>query len=204
MRIGVDFDNTIACYDGVFYTIALERELIPASLATDKTSVRDYLRARGQDSIFTELQGYVYGPGMERVALYPGVVKALHDFVTAGHTVYVISHKTRTPFAGPAYDLHDWAWRFLVMQHLVETPDAPFRLGDIYFELTLDAKLARITALSCDLFIDDLPEVLAEPAFPPTTRGILFDPGGNYPDGLWRGRRFERCSEWASIRQLAR
>jgi hypothetical protein len=204
MRIGVDFDNTIACYDGVFHTIALERGLIPADIATDKTSVRDYLRSRGQDSIFTELQGYVYGPGMEHVALYPSVFETLHGFVTDGHAVYVISHKTRTPFAGPAYDLHDWAWRFLAMRRLVGAPDAPFRPSDVHFELTLDAKLARIAALDCGLFIDDLPEVLAAPAFPATTRGILFDPGGNYPDGHWQGRRFERYSEWTSIRQLAR
>ena len=56
MRIGVDFDNTIACYDGVFHAAALERGLIPASVATDKTSVRDYLRALGRDAAFTELQ----------------------------------------------------------------------------------------------------------------------------------------------------
>src|SRR5665213_2362270 len=139
MRIGIDFDNTIACYDGVFHAIALDRGLIPASLATDKTSVRDYLRARGQDPLFTELQGYVYGPGMEHVALYPGVANALRGFVTNGHAVYLISHKTRTPFVGPAYDLHDWAWRFLVKQRLLHAPDAPFQPGDIHFELTGDA-----------------------------------------------------------------
>jgi hypothetical protein len=32
MRIGLDFDNTIACYDGVFHAAALERGLIPEAL----------------------------------------------------------------------------------------------------------------------------------------------------------------------------
>src|SRR6185437_11131914 len=40
MRIGIDFDNTIACYDGVFHAAALERGLIPKDLARDKNSVR--------------------------------------------------------------------------------------------------------------------------------------------------------------------
>jgi hypothetical protein len=202
MRIGVDFDNTIACYDGVFHAIALERGVIPASLATDKTSVRDYLRARGQDPIFTELQGYVYGPGMQQVSLYPDVAQVLRGFVAAGHELCLISHKSRTPFAGPAHDLHDWAWRFLVMQRLVEAPDAPFRSTDVYFELTLDAKLARIADRNCGFFVDDLPEVLASPAFPMATRGVLFDPEGNYPEGRWQDRRFERCTDWASISNL--
>lgn len=202
MRIGVDFDNTIACYDGVFHAIAVERGLISASVATDKTSVRDYLRGQGQDAVFTELQGYVYGPGMRHVGLYAGVAEALRDFVAAGHTVFLISHKTRTPFAGASYDLHEAAWSFLRMQRLVDAADAPFRTGDIYLELTREAKLARIGTQRCDMFIDDLPEVLAAADFPAATRGILFDPEGSYPDGNWRGRQFERCTDWSCIQRL--
>ncbi len=202
MRIGVDFDNTIACYDGVFHTAAVERGLIPASVATDKTSVRDHLRAQGNDAAFTELQGYVYGPGMRHVRPYPGVADALHGFVAAGHAVFLISHKTRTPFAGAPHDLHDAAWQFLRTQRLVDAPDAPFRTGDVYLELTREAKLARIAAQGCDVFIDDLPEVLAAPGFPDATRGILFDPEGSYPDVHWQGRRLERCTGWPSIARL--
>jgi hypothetical protein len=203
MRIGVDFDNTIACYDGVFHAIAVERGLIPASVATDKTSVRDYLRAQGQDPVFTELQGQVYGPGMVHVRPYPGVAETLRAFLADGHTLCLISHKTRTPFAGPPYDLHDWAWRFLRAQSLVDAPGAPFAAGEVFFELTKDAKIARIASERCEMFIDDLPEILAFPGFPASARSILFDPDGNYPDGMWRGRRFERCTDWPAIRCLA-
>ena len=38
MRIGIDFDNTIACYDGVFHQAALERGLIPPILPTTRTA----------------------------------------------------------------------------------------------------------------------------------------------------------------------
>ncbi len=203
MRIGVDFDNTIACYDGVFHAAAVERGLIPTTIATDKTSVRDYLRARGQDAVFTELQGYVYGPGMRHVGLSPGVAEALRGFVSAGHALYLISHKTRSPFAGAGHDLHEAAWAFLRMQRLLDAPDAPFRTDDVYLELTREAKLARIAKQCCDMFIDDLPEVLASPGFPAATRGILFDPYASYPDGCWQGRRFERYADWQSIKRLA-
>ena len=61
MRIGIDFDNTIACYDGVFHAAALERGLIPPHLGRDKNSVRDHLNGVGRNDDFTELQGYEIG-----------------------------------------------------------------------------------------------------------------------------------------------
>src|SRR5579883_2684875 len=72
MRIGIDFDNTIACYDGVFHAAALERGLIPPDLARDKNSVRDHLNGSGRKDDFTELQGYVYGARMDLVSPFPG------------------------------------------------------------------------------------------------------------------------------------
>src|SRR3569833_3365170 len=106
MRIGIDFDNTIACYDGVFHAAALERGLIPADLGRDKNSVRDHLNGSGRKDDFTELQGYVYGARMDLVSPYPGFA----DFVTAarkaGHDLFIVSHKTKHPFLGPQHDMH--------------------------------------------------------------------------------------------------
>jgi hypothetical protein len=191
VRIGIDFDNTIACYDGVFHAAAVARGLIPAEIPTDKTSVRNHLRASGREPDWTELQGYVYGARMDLVSPYPGVTAFIAAARAAGHAVVIVSHKTRTPFAGPAYDLHAAARGFLAA-HGIDVP--------AHFELTLAAKLARIGALACDVFIDDLPELLAEPAFPAATRPILFDPDGHAPDGAWKGHRFERHADWAGIR----
>ncbi len=199
MRIGIDFDNTIACYDGVFHAAGVERGLIPAEVATDKTSVRNYLRSIGRDSDFTELQGYVYGPGMKHVALYPGLAAALRQLASAGHELYLVSHKTATPFAGPAYDLHAAAREFLVNQRLLQGAGGLFTEAAVYFELTKEAKIQRITALACDVFVDDLPEILAMPGLPPGLRPILFDPDGHYPGGQWQGHCFERHGQWASI-----
>jgi hypothetical protein len=62
----------------------------------------------------------------------------------------------------------------------------------VFFEETLAGKLARIGALRCTAFIDDLPELLAEPAFPIGVRRVLFDPARRYP----RDGRFERVGSW--------
>ena len=197
MRIGIDFDNCIACYDGVFHAAAVERGLIPAHVPADKTSVRDYLRAQGRDADFTELQGYVYGPGMKHVKLYPGLIAFLEAAGRAGHRLHIVSHKTRRPFAGPAYDLHEAARAFLNAEALTNH----LRPEDVFFELTKEEKVARVAALGCEVFIDDLPDILALEGYPVGMRAILFDPEGHYPDGRWKDRSFETHQSWASIQK---
>ena len=194
MRIGIDFDNTIACYDGVFHAAALERGLIPADLDRGKTSVRDHLRDAGREDDWTELQGYVYGARMDLVTCYPGAIGFMRRARADGHTVLVISHKTLHPYRGPQHDLHRAARSFLEAQGVVGGDQSCVDAEACFFELTLQEKLARIGRERCDVFIDDLPEFLAESAFPAATRGILFDPYQHYPDS-----RFPRYRSWDAI-----
>jgi len=66
--------------------------------------------------------------------------------------------------------------------------------SDVFWELTRAAKLGRIAERGCTHFIDDLPEVLSEPAFPKVER-ILFD-----PNGLHGGEtEFPRVLSWTEI-----
>jgi hypothetical protein len=190
MRIGVDFDNTIANYDGVFHKAALERGLIPATLGSGKNDVRDYLNGSGRKDDFTELQGYVYGSRMDLVSPYAGVAGFFDRARKTSHDVYVVSHKTKTPILGPAYDMHAAARGFLTTHGLVEESHA-------HFEVTKEDKLARAATLKVDVFIDDLPEILEHAAFPATARAILFD-----PENRWATSRFERHLDWASISRI--
>ena len=194
MRIGIDFDNTIACYDGAFHAAALERGLIPPELGRDKNSVRDYLNGYGKASDFTELQGYVYGARMDLASPYPG----FSDFVTAarkaGHDLFIISHKTRYPILGPKHDLHAAARGFLASHGLVGERAGQIAPSCVFFDLTKEAKVRRIAALGCDAFIDDLPEIFGQPDFPEATRRILFDPVDQFRD-----IKFDSCSTWAEI-----
>jgi hypothetical protein len=197
MRIGIDFDNTIVCYDGVFHAAALERALIPASLGCDKNSVRDHLNGAGRADEFTELQGYVYGARMELAAPYPG----FGDFVTAarkaGHELFIVSHKTKHPILGPKHDLHAAARAYLTARGLVGGA-AGIDPGHVFFELTKEAKAARVTTLRCEAFIDDLPEIFALPEFPGDIRRILFDPERKLA-AIARENHLDRCSSWAEI-----
>jgi hypothetical protein len=50
--------------------------------------------------------------------------------------------------------------------------------GDVYFESTRADKIARIRAIGCSDFIDDLEEVFLEPLFPADVTRILYAPCG--------------------------
>jgi hypothetical protein len=199
MQIGIDFDNTIACYDGVFHAAALERGLIPADLARDKNSVRDHLNGSGRKDDFTELQGYVYGARMDLVSPYPGFAQFIAAARSAGHDLFIVSHKTKYPILGPKHDMHASARDFLAVRGLVGDGPSQINPAQVFFELTKDEKVARAFDLRCEMFIDDLPEILAMPGFPQGMRKILFDPENQFAGATGHGQKLDRHSSWAAI-----
>lgn len=174
--IGIDFDNTIVCYDDVFYQIAVSEGVIPVTTGRSKGAVRDWLRAAGREDDWTALQGLVYGARIHLAPAFPGFLDFLRLCRAADVPVAVVSHKTRHPFAGPPYDLHTAARGWLERLGVFDDPGIGLDPERVFFEPTKAGKLARIAALSCTLFIDDLPEFLNEPGFPSGVRRIHFDP----------------------------
>jgi hypothetical protein len=199
MRIGIDFDNTIACYDGVFHAAALERGLIPSELGRDKNSVRDHLNGAGRNDDFTELQGYIYGARMDLVAPYPGFAGFVAAARKAGHELFVVSHKTRYPLLGPKYDMHAAARGFLSAHGLMGEGALQIDPSRVFFELTKEEKIARAAVIGCELFIDDLPEILAMPGFPDGMRRILFDPTNQFARVAESMGNLDRRLSWVVI-----
>ncbi len=198
MRLGIDFDNTIVCYDGLFHRVCVERGLISASVPTSKSEVRDHLRRVGREDAWTEMQGYVYGARMAEAAPYPGVLEFLGQCVRLDRPICIISHKTRFPFRGPAYDLHAAAMGWLELHGFFDPERIGLTRGQVFLELTADAKLERIGQQRCTHFIDDLPEFLSAPAFPPATCRILFDPNRHHE----KVGTFIRLESWARIAEF--
>ena len=196
MILGIDFDNTLVCYDGLFYAEARRRGWVPADAPRHKQGVRDYLRAQGRDADFTLLQGRVYGPGMTEAPAYPGALEAVKSLKSAGAQIFVISHKTRESISGPQYDLHQAARRWLDERGFFSP--GFLRRDEVFFEETKEAKMARIAALHCGHFIDDLPELLGHPLFPVGTEPILFAPPAE--DGsLHGGTAFRTFANWSAL-----
>ena len=178
MRIGVDFDNTIVSYDRLFHKVAVEGGHVPPETGASKLAVRDLLRTQGREQQWTEMQGYVYGARMMEAEPFPGVVDVIARLKAASIDVEIVSHKTRYPIVGPAYDLHEAA-RAWIDKNLVRDGVPLIPMTRVFFELTKDEKVARIASSQFTLFIDDLPEILVHPGFPKQTLPVLFNPTKN-------------------------
>ncbi len=196
--IGIDFDNTIVCYDDVFARVAVELGLVPADVATSKTAIRDHLRAIGEEDRWTELQGTIYGPRMSDAPPFPGVFEFFQACRAAGVPVAIVSHRTRFPYRGVRHDLHAAARDWLVRQGFHDSAGIGLPNDRVFFEETKEAKLARIADVGCTHFIDDLPELLAHPLFPRDVRRILFDPHGEHT----AANSFDSASSWRQLTML--
>ena len=198
MHLGVDFDNTIVCYDALFHKVAREQGLIPPEVPVNKSDVRNYLRRVDNEAAWTEMQGCVYGGRMSESEPYPGVLEFFRAGRQAGIRISIVSHKTLHPFIGEQYDLHAAATAWLEQQGFFDAAQIGLPRTNVFFELTKQAKLDRIGQCGCTHFIDDLPEFLGEPAFPAGTQRILFDPNQLYADE----QRFRRILDWAEARRM--
>ncbi len=185
MLIGFDFDNTIVSYDALFHKVAVEQKVVPATIDVNKVAVRNYLRNMDKENIWTEMQGYVYGERMQEASPFEGVIGFIAEARKQGHELRIVSHKTRFPFMGPQYDLHASAIKW-IETHLWQDGIPLFSSDQYFFEQTKDEKIDRITSCGCEVYIDDLPEILLHKHFPETTVKYLFDPekhhtGENFP-----------------------
>jgi hypothetical protein len=176
--VGLDFDNTLVTYDAVIHRAAVGQGLIPAATPVNKRLVRDCIRERpGGEIEWQRIQALVYGPLMPQAQLIDGAGDFIRRCRAASLPVFIVSHKT--PFAG--YDetgtnLRDAALQWMANAGFFDTGGLGFRRDDVFFESTRDEKIARIRALGCDVFVDDLEEVFLESSFPESVKKILYAP----------------------------
>lgn len=170
-RIGLDFDNTIVIYDQVFAELGQQAGLLPPGFSGSKDQARAYIRALPDgEAKWTRLQAGVYGPGIQKARMAPGFLPFIAACKAEGCELAIVSHKTEFAAADPnGTNLRDAARGWILANGLAGTATAPLHLDNIYFESTRAAKIARIAALGCDCFIDDLEEVFEEAGFPPLT-----------------------------------
>jgi len=176
--IGVDLDNTLICYDELFFRAAADEGLIDESSPRSKERIREIIRGLPNgESRWTRLQAIVYGPRITGATLFEDVGTFFGHCSAARIQTRIVSHKT--PFAmldGTRVDLRTSALAWMKANGFFDR----FALSpaDVFFEATRAEKIARIQALGCTHFIDDLAEVFCETAFPGNVVKLLFAPHG--------------------------
>lgn len=196
MLIGLDFDNTIVCYDKAIARLADELLDLPTDLPKTKLALRDFLRQTNRESEWTAFQGALYGPGMVFAEPFDQALETMQALKDMGHSLSVVSHRSLRPYAGPAYDLHAaaraWVEQRLVNSGLIEN-------GMVQFHETRGQKIAAIINLGCKVFLDDLPEVLEDESFPSTCWAVLFDPERSHASS-----KNQRVTHWGELAGLIR
>ena len=178
LRIGIDFDNTMACYDQAFAEVAALMGFQSGHEVATKVIVKQIIQnSPGGDLLWQRLQGQVYGRHMLLAKVFAGV----HEFICLakmrGHEVFVVSHKTEFGhFDEEQVSLRGQAVLWLEKNKFFNANQLYLKKENVFFESTREDKIQRIHDLACTHFIDDLPEVFAEPQFPDHIQKILFSP----------------------------
>jgi hypothetical protein len=188
MRIGIDLDNTLINYDRPFYQIALARGLIPCDFVGTKRDIRDYVRLLpdGDGEIqWQHLQAEAYGPAIGSATAAQGALEFIRRARASGAELSIVSHKTTFSNLGTQkVNLREAARTWLLDNGLLGPDVVP--QGNLYFEDTRAEKIARIIALGCTHFIDDLEEVFDDPAFPSTIQQLHFTSAASVPGSRYR------------------
>ena len=199
MRLGLDFDNTIACYDQVFSELAKAWQLVPRTFQGSKQQLREMLqRSPEGDTLWQRLQGQVYGAYMHQAVCFSGFKAFLNVCQARDITLYIVSHKTEFGhFDEDKVNLREAAQRWLYQEQLIGAETSPIPVNHVFFETTREEKIARIEALECTHFIDDLLEVLTASSFPETIQKIWFNPD-NAPQAVDKPS-LTHYSDWMTI-----
>lgn len=173
-RVGVDFDNTLISYDHVFVAHAAAAGVVVSEADRSKRGVRDALRALPDgEARWQVLQGLVYGKGIVEALPLDGATSFIRRCREAGWQVLLISHKTEFGHFDPdRVNLRDAALAWLAGHCFFDEAKGLTR-DRVYWEPTREAKLARIASAGCDVFVDDLEEVLSDERFPAGVERIL-------------------------------
>lgn len=198
--VGIDFDNTIACYDVLLHRLAQEKRLIPPGFQPGKKAIRDYIRRLPEGEMhWQRLQAILYGPAIDGAQLFDGVMRFLCRCKESGIHVFIVSHKTTFSnllMSGVNFRQAATCW---MRQHgLFEHGTTGLTTEQVFYEATRSEKVGRIRSLGCTDFIDDLEETFLEESFPRDVNKLLFNPHAEPV----RTSEVCNCSHWSQIEEF--
>ena len=194
LRIGLDFDNTLVCYDRVFTEVAKLLNYLPENWSGSKQSLKlELLKLPDGETSWQKLQGQVYGPAMDSACLFSGVSSFLIRARQRGHEVFIASHKTKYGHQDETKTpLREKALQWMKNIGFFDPAHFGIHRGNVHFCNSRKEKAAKIRELGVDVFIDDLECVFNENGFP-ITKKILFR---SLPTSSFEGLY---CQSWAEI-----
>jgi hypothetical protein len=196
MPLGIDFDNTIVSYGRIFIEAARARGWVARDFGGSKKQLRDVVRLLEDGEVKWQiLQGEVYGRRMGEAQPFPGVIEFIRDARRRGLEMFIVSHKTQySNYDQSKVDLRIAALAWMEKNGFFDQTGLGFSREQVFFADTRAEKIARISALGCTVFIDDLEEVFADADFPASVTRVLFT-----SDGAAVDQAIVVCKTWPDI-----
>jgi hypothetical protein len=167
-RIGLDLDNTIIDYSRPAREYAKQKNIQNISNLQD---LRLQLKQKSNPDEWIQAQSWIYTEGL-KVA---DVAKGFNEFIDytklMNKKVFVISHKSEfAAWPSKGNSLREpaiyWLEKNLSFVDLVLNQN-------LFFEDSQEAKIRKIVELKCNVFVDDLPEILQSNQLPSEIYKIL-------------------------------
>jgi len=196
LRIGLDFDNTLACYDEVFAKRAKVLGYLPGDWLGGKQSVKSELLKMPQgERNWQRLQGQVYGPTMDSAVLFSGVTSFLIRAKQKGYRIFIVSHKTKFGHQDETKTpLREKALQWMARKGFFDASVFGILPTDVHFCDSREEKAVKIKDLEVDIFVDDLECVFEEKEFPAARKILFRTPPSNSFEGF-------ACESWPEVSQ---
>ena len=195
-NIGLDFDNTIACYEFVFPKVAKKLGLVNNNWLGTKKELKNLLINQPDGELqWQKLQGLVYGKYMSQAVLFPGVANFFLRCKRLNIQLYIVSHKTEYGhFDRDKIPLRKAALQWMKSKGFFNESKFCISSNIVFFCNTRKEKAEQISKLKLDAFVDDLEEMYSEPGFPGDIKKILFGTETSKTNSydIW-------CSNWTDI-----
>ena len=129
--------------------------------------------------------------------IYKGVLETISYLSKKNCKIKIISHKTKFPYMGEKINLRSSAMKW-IKKNLFQNSNFKINQKDIFFEDTIESKIKKIKDEECDIYIDDLPEVLN--LLPSNIKKILFSPNNDQNDNS----RFLIMKSWQEFPDIVK
>jgi hypothetical protein len=190
----LDLDNTLINYGPAYGFLLSEvlKEERYESQSFDKESAKRLILERKGNLEWTEAQGKLYSKYLSHAEFFPGAFDFLREARISGYDVVIVSHKTKFPYEGERVDLQACAISWL--QSRLPSDILHLEISEnLFFEETKKAKIDRISELGCEVFVDDLEEILRD--LPLRIMRILFRGSSDDEDLV-------TATSWLEVRDL--
>jgi hypothetical protein len=175
--VGIDLDNTIVNYGPVFKKIGQKffQRVTNNDSDFNKESIKSLLLRNNKLRLWNKIQGKVYGSYINDAILYSGVIRFLLFLKYLNIRVYIISHKTKYGhYDKNKINLREVALKW-IENNLIINGETLIESRCVYFCDTQDEKIETIRLLKCNIFIDDLLEIVANKSLDSNITKILFN-----------------------------